>query len=79
MSVERAINTTSHLVDLSDGRMVAPGAVVENVPLNPHNRALLNEGTLAVVGLDEAVPEEDDPEPGVEPEPEINPFDREDS
>ena len=44
------IGTGDHPVDLSDGRLVAPGEVVEDVDLNdPHQRALVTDGHLTVL------------------------------
>lgn len=44
-------NTKSYTVDLEDGRIAEPGAVVEDVKIgNPHNKALIDAGTLEVRG-----------------------------
>lgn len=44
------IGTAAYPVDLSDGRMVAPGEVAEGVDLDhPHQKALVVDGHLSVV------------------------------
>jgi hypothetical protein len=43
----------SHLDDLSDGRIVAPGDVVEiDDPNHPHNRRMIDEGLLLPTAAD---------------------------
>lgn len=40
----------SHPIDLDDGRTLAPGETAEDVPMNAHNKALLDDGFIAILG-----------------------------
>ena len=40
----------SHPIDLDDGRTLGPGEIAENVPMNAHNKALLEDEHIAIVG-----------------------------
>lgn len=59
---ERVKNTGTHAIDLSDGRVLAPGETADDVALgNPHNRDLVDGGFLTSVAEDEK--STDDAEP----------------
>lgn len=46
---ETVKNTANRVVDLSDGRTLGIGEVAEDIPMNPHNRALVDDGHLTIV------------------------------
>lgn len=52
-------NVGTHPVDLSDGRTIGPGETAEDVALgNAHNKDLLDQGHIAVLGGAEPSAEE---------------------
>lgn len=50
MKKGNVVGTSSHSVDLSDGRSVAPGEVVEDIDIeDPHNAQLVLDGHLSIL------------------------------
>jgi hypothetical protein len=69
MSKSIVLNTSSHIVDLDDGREIEPGKWAEDVDTDAsHNAHLLEDGTVRVLS---SVPN-DTPRPAEDPEPETS-------
>lgn len=48
---ETVKNVGTRVADLSDGRTIGPGETADDVAIgNPHNKDLLDQGMIAVVG-----------------------------
>lgn len=52
--METVKSISAHPIDLDDGRQLGPGETAQDVSLhNAHNKALLDDGHIAVVGAAE--------------------------
>lgn len=52
----KVVSVVSHAIDLSDGRVLAPGETCEIKGTDPHDKALLEEGSVLEVAAEDPKP-----------------------